>query len=437
MRHCRSNLFVAIGLAFAALRLAAQAAPAGTGQAQDEALRVYLDCQTMGCDRDFFVTDIAFVNWTRDRADADIHVLVTSLETGAGGMQYSVQFIGLRRFASHADTLVSSVPPNSTDDARRRTLARTFKLVLARYAATTPAASHLTVTFDAPTTEAAGCAKVVDPWDSWVYRIGGNGFFNGESQTKSANLSGNLSATRITEKWKVSIGANVSYNQSAYTFDDGTKSLYIQRSSGANVRLVKSLTDHWSAGATANLGHSEFNNQDFFAGARASIEYNFYPWKDATQHQFVAIYALGPSYNRYVAQTIYFKDSEVLPQHQIVVANTTKQAWGSVDVSVSLSQYLHDLSKTNASLGGQVDIKITKGLSLNVGGSASSVHDQVFLARGELSAGDILTRQRQLATSFSYFTFVGVSYTFGSIFNTIVNPRLDKLSGGQSFFFSM
>ena len=50
---------------------------------------------------------------------------------------------------------------------------------------------------------------------------------------------------------------------------------------------------------------------------------------------------------------------------------------------------------------------------------------------------DILTRQRQLATSFSYFTFVGLSYTFGSIYNTIVNPRLDKLTGGSSFFFSM
>ena len=410
----------------------------GTDALRPEArpLRVYLDCQTMGCDRDFFVTEIAFVDWTRDRADAEIHVLVTALETGSGGLQYSTQFIGLKRFASHADTVVTNVPPNSTDDDRRRTLARTFKHVLVRYATTTEAATRLNVVYDAPAS-ATSSVIVRDPWDLWVFRISGNGFFNGESQTKSAQLSGNLNASRTTEAWKVSFGANLSYNQSNFTFDDGTSSLYIQRSSGATFRLVKSLTDHWSAGLSTNLGHSDFNNQDFFAGARASVEYNFYRWKESTQHQLLAIYAVGPTYNRYVEQTIYFKDRETLPQHQFILANTTKERWGSIDLSASVSQYLQDLSKTNASLGGSVDVRLFKGLSLSIGGSASSVHDQLYLGRGTLSPGEILTRQRALATSFSYFSFVGLSYTFGSIYNTIVNPRLEKLSGGTSFSFSM
>lgn len=430
----RALLFVAASTAICA-SLGAQSGRSDTTRAADQALRVYLDCQTMGCDRDFFVTEIAFVNWTRDRADADIHVLITSLETGSGGLQYSTQFIGQKRFASHADTIVTSLPPNSPDDDARRLLARTLKHVLVRYATTTSAFSHLDITYDAPAAATAS-AKARDPWDFWVFRIGGNGFFQGESQTSSSNLSGNLSATRTTEQWKVSIGANFNYQQSNYKFDDGTSSLYIQRSSSASARLVRSLTDHWSAGANANLGKSEYNNQTFYAGARASIEYNFFKWKDATQHQFVAIYAIGPSYNKYDQQTIYFKDTETLAQHQFILANTTKERWGSVDLSASFSQYLHDLSKTNASLGGQVNVNITKGLSLNVGGSASSVHDQLFLARGSLSEGDILTRQRALATSFSYFSFVGISYTFGSIFNTIVNPRLDRLSGGSNFSFS-
>ena len=182
--------------------------------------------------------------------------------------------------------------------------------------------------------------------------------------------------------------------------------MFIQRSSGVNVRVVRSLTDHWSVVVNANVGHAEFNNQDLTAGGRASLEYNFFKWKEATQHQFI-------------------------------LANTTTERWGSVDLSASFSQYLHDLSKTNLSLGGGVDLRITKGLSVSIGGSAASVHDQIFLARGDLSVEDILTRQRALATSFSYFSFVGLSYTFGSIYNTIVNPRLDKLTGGSSFFFSM
>jgi hypothetical protein len=446
------RLPLTITLLWAALALAtpvfhplgAQTAPNAASKADSakqsaERLRAYLDCQTMGCDRDFFVTEIAFVSWTRDRADADIHVLVTALETGSGGLQYTVEFIGQRRFATHADTLVTSTSPDATSDDRRRALARTVKQVLVRYAAATPATAHIGITFDEPGAAASsGATTVVDPWNLWVYRVSTNGFFNGESQTSSSSLSGNLSATRTTADWKISIGANVNYRQSNYTFDDSTApSVFIQRSSGANVSIVKSFTDHWSAGVNANVGHAEFNNHDLTAGARASLEYNFYKWKEATQHQFVAIYAIGPTYNRYIEQTIFLKTHETLPQHQFILANTTKERWGSVDLSASVSQYLHDLSKTNASLGGSMDIRITKGLSVNIGGSASSVHDQLFLARGTLGVEDILTRQRQLATSFSYFTFVGLSYTFGSIYNTIVNPRLDKLSGGSSFFFSM
>ena len=124
-------------------------------------------------------------------------ILVTSLETGSGGMQYSTQFIGQRRFASHADTIVTSVPPNSTEDDRRRSLARTFKHVLVRYATTTSAVSHLNVVYDA-SADSSTAATTRDPWDFWVFRISGNGFFNGESQTKSANLSGNISASRTT-----------------------------------------------------------------------------------------------------------------------------------------------------------------------------------------------------------------------------------------------
>ena len=436
MQFRRPATALALSVACVAGTLQAQSTPSAAPKAAaDQKLRVYLDCQTMGCDRDFFLTEIAFVNWTRDRADADIHLLVTALETGSGGIQYSTQFIGQGRFATHADTIVTSIPPNTSDDDSRRSLARTFKLVLVRYATVTSAASHLNVTFDGPTDSAATKA-INDPWNFWVYRVSGNGFFQGESQTSSANFSGNMNASRTTDKWKLSLGANYNYQQSNYKFDDGTSSLYIQRSASANFRLVKSLTDHWSAGVNANLGKSEYNNQDFYAGGRASVEYNFYKWKEATQHQFVAIYALGPSYNKYTAQTIYFKTSETLPQHQFILANTTKERWGSLDLSASFSQYLQDLSKTSASLSGSINVNVSKGFSINIGGSASSIHDQLYLAAGSLSQGDILTRQRALATSFSYFTFVGASFTFGSIYNTIVNPRLDKLFNGSNFSFS-
>jgi hypothetical protein len=44
-------------------------------------------------------------------------------------------------------------------------------------------------------------------------------------------------------------------------------------------------------------------------------------------------------------------------------------------------------------------------------------------------------RQRQLATSYSYSVYFGVSYTFGSIFNNVVNPRFGSSGGGMIMYY--
>ena len=43
---------------------------------------------------------------------------------------------------------------------------------------------------------------------------------------------------------------------------------------------------------------------------------------------------------------------------------------------------------------------------------------------------EILVRRRQLATNYDYNIAFGVSYTFGSIFNNVVNSRFAGASGG-------
>jgi hypothetical protein len=41
----------------------------------------------------------------------------------------------------------------------------------------------------------------------------------------------------------------------------------------------------------------------------------------------------------------------------------------------------------------------------------------------------VLTRTRALATSFRLSGSIGLNFTFGSIYNSIVNPRLDEIGG--------
>jgi D-alanine-D-alanine ligase len=297
------------------------AAQETTPVAANEPLRVFLDCRQPGCDGNFFIDEMPYVRFTRDRMDAEAYLLVTGLGTGAGGIQYTVNVTGQGPFVGRSDTLVSSVPPNSTADQRRRELLRIFRLGLVRYLTATSFASRLSLTYVAPTTgEPSPTAVTNDPWDAWIYRVSANGNFGGESQSRNSRFNGSLSARRITNDWKFTAGASSSYRASRYTFTDGTNTSYTLRTYSTAFRLVRSLTSHWSAGVASEAGSTDFANQKLFVRANLSAEYNFFPWADATSNQVVAIYSLGVQHYRYVEQTIYFLDQETRPSHQVVLA---------------------------------------------------------------------------------------------------------------------
>jgi hypothetical protein len=60
---------------------------------------------------------------------------------------------------------------------------------------------------------------------------------------------------------------------------------------------------------------------------------------------------------------------------------------------------------------------------VNFFGEFSRTRDQIYLPLGEATTEEILLRQRQLLTGYQYFFNFGFRYSFGSIYNNIVNPR--------------
>ena len=138
------------------------------------------------------------------------------------------------------------------------------------------------------------------------------------------------------------------------------------------------------------------------------------------------LYGIGYSYSEYNDTTIYDKISEGLFLQNLKMAYEVRQKWGSVDVSMVASNYLHDFSKNRIELGGRVSVRVTKGLSFRVFGSVARVRDQISLSKNELSEADVLLRLQEIATGYYYFCGVSLSYTFGSIYNNIVNPRFGR-----------
>jgi hypothetical protein len=424
----------------AAILLLALAAPASAQQQQEAAsqqLRVFLECGP--CDFDFVRTEIAYVDWMRDRQDADVHVIARMQTTGSGGREHTLDFIGLKRHEGKSDTLSYLADRDETQDVTRRGLARVLKLGLVRYMADTPTALQMLITVPQSSTNASSIptnAQTRDPWNAWVFSFGGNANSNGESTQTFTNINGNFGANRITADWKINIGFNGNYGRQSFTYTvsearGDTTVISIRRGYNANAMIVRSVNGRTSVGARFNAGTSTFGNTELSIGAEPAIEYNVFPYTESTRRQLLISYSAGVRSQRYREETIYSQLEETRPVHSLSTSYSTRQTWGNLNFGVSGSQYLHDTDLYNLNFFTGASVNITRGLRVNLNGNYSMVRDQLNIAKRDLTPEEVLLRQQQLATSFRYFASFGFSYRFGSAVQNVVNPRFG--GGGIEF----
>ncbi len=393
--------------------------------ARTDALRVFLDCES--CDETYLRTEVTFVDHVRDREVAELHVLVTTQDTGGGATEYTLRFIGLQRFAGVNQTLTYIAPQTSTADETRRGFASVFRLGLVRYVAETAQASGLTIGFDL--SKARPVQAVRDAWNFWIFNLGVDGSLEGEESQSEKRVEGSLSANRTTERSKVDFGVEYDYSHEKFTLDEAETFQSVQRELEVEALVVKSLTSHWSAGAGAALLSSTFSNYDLRARMAPVIEYNVFPYAESTRRILTLGYAIGAETADYKEETIYGKTSESLVFHQLETSLGLRQPWGSAAAALSVSQYPSDPDKYRITADGNVDVRLFKGFSLELSGSVARRRDQLSLRRGDATNEEILVRQRELATGYEYELGFGISYTFGSIFNNVVNPRFRDVGG--------
>ncbi len=421
MSHPLLLLITVLTVVLAAARVAAQETPVDrTG-----ALRVFLDCPP--CDENYLRTEITFINYVRDRAVADVHVLVTTQDTGGGGTEYTLKFIGLGRFAGIDQSLKYVAAQTNTDDETRRGFAAIFRLGLVRYVAETPLASKLKITFEKPKEQAEEAVR--DPWNFWIFNLGADGNFQGEESQSEKNIETSFSANRTTDAWKMDFGVEYDYSLEKFTLDEGEIFTSVQRQFDAQALVVKSLTSHWSAGLGGAILSSTFSNYDLRTRVAPAIEYDFFPYSESTRRILTMLYTIGLETADYQEETIFGKTSENLLIHQFETSLGLRQPWGSSSAAVSISQYLSDPDKYRISADGDIEVRLFKGLSLEFSASAARRRDQLSLRRGDATNEEILVRQRELATGYEYEIGFGISYTFGSIFNNVVNPRFRNVGG--------
>jgi hypothetical protein len=397
-----------------------------------EKLKVFIDCSNTWCDMTFIRSEINIVDFLLDRIAADVHVLVTEQNTGSGGDKYQLIFFGQNQFKNQKDTLFFITDPNATDFEERELLVKYFKLGLTPFVAKTDAAKDVVISFKK--TESSSDKKdstnniTKDPWNYWVFRVGANGNINADAVYKDQRFGANFSADRITEELKVGFRINGSKNKSIFEYEDAgvTQKITVKNHDlGFNHFLVKSINSHWSYGYEANYNQNSFSNNKGRAFVRVAVEYDIFPYKEVNNRFFTLSYGLTLRNNKYYDTTIYNKIRETLAGQRADINMTYNQKWGSSSIGISYHNYFHDWKLFNLGMNAYTNVRITGGLSFYIHFYGALTRDQLFLPKGGATEQEILTRRRQIASGYTFFTGFGLNYRFGSKLNNFVNPRFE------------
>ena len=390
-----------------------------TDTLRKDALNVYMEAN------DYIKREIPFINYVRDIKEAHVYIISTNERTGSGGQTFSYFLVGQNEFAGMKDTVSFSSSPDDTQELKRQKEVSVLKMALMRYILRTPLAEYVKIDFSIPMKEEVS----TDKWDSWVFSTRVNGFLNGQKSYNSSQVFGSFSANRVTKEWKLNFDLNFNNGIDKFKIDNKTiKSENISKS--FNALIVKSIGEHWSLGGSGELGSSTYSNQDIEFKMMPGLEYNVFSYSESTRRMLKFLYSAGYFYHNYMDTTIYNKTREHLWGHSLEAVYRVVQKWGSINIGSEWRNYFHDWSLNNLSLNGSVEFRIAKGLSINIDSGASIIHDQLNLVKGGASTEEILLRRKELETQFSYFTSFGITYTFGSIYNNVVNPRFRNGGGG-------
>jgi hypothetical protein len=394
-------------------------------------LTVFIDCRNTRCDLNFIRTEITFVDFLLDRLSADVHILITSRGTGGGGRRYEMIFFGQNRLQQLRDTITYFEKPVTTLSESRELLVQHLKLGLVPFLIKIKFTEGINITVNQDSVSGNGVGTnylISDPWNYWVITLRGDGNINGEKVYTSYGYNGNLSASRVTDELKVGFSLYGSNNRTSYTFETDTSiEKFVARTNnyGLSHYLVKSINSHWSVGYESIFNSNTFSNFKRQLYTRLAVEYNIFPYSQINDRYLAFSYGFVTRFNRYYDSTIYDKLYETLFAHSVRMNLALNKKWGTINAGMAYHNFFQNWALNSFTMNFSVNVRVTGGLSFYVASSGGLVHDQVYLAKSGATQQEVLTRIRQLKSSYYFQNRFGISYRFGSKLNNFVNPRFE------------
>ncbi|MFS4417651.1 DUF481 domain-containing protein [Maribacter sp. 2307ULW6-5] len=386
----------------------------------NEPLKMFVDCN---CERSYIQQEIKFVNHVRDQALANVQLFIYDVANGSGGRTYLLDFKGSGQYEGITGDLSYETNPNMTSDEVREGLVKQIKAGLLRYIVESDLADQVTYTIANEGASEQQDINFEDPWNNWIFEVYGEAELDKESSRQEFEYELGFESDRVTEKWR--IRADLEMNQARSQFQQNNATFTSERIRySADASVVRSLSDHWSGGIFAGARHNTFTNIDFSHYVNPAIEYNIFPYREVLRREIVFAYRVGYFYNNYIDTTIFERDSEGVFNHSLDMQLRYRQPWGNIYARLRGSAFLDNFAKNRVQLFSRLSIRIFKGLAVTFSGNYEVIRDLINLPAGDASIEDVLLQQKQIATDFELGFRVGLSYTFGSAFNNIINQRL-------------
>lgn len=394
-------------------------------------LALFLDCDF--CDETFIRQEMPYLDHVRDREVADVHVLVTRERTGSGGEVQTFDIIGLGVFEGTDFSTIFTTSADVTEAEERSGFLRTLNAALVPYLMQTPLRDRLRVDIASLEEDTAEQAQTTeDPWNHWTIQVYADGNADFESQQRSFFTRYGVFVSRVTEEWKLQLRPFFNYNYDRFERGDQTITSTARRD-GFTSYAIRSISPHWSVGAYGDIFTSTFSNVDWRYRFMGAVEWSLYPYREANRRQLTVAYRLGASHITYRDTTIYNEAKQWLPQHILNAGYEVVQPWGEIEIGIDASQYLHDLSRHSLQFEAEFEVRITRGLSVEIGGFLELIHDQINLPKGDADLEEVLLRRRQLETNYEAGLGFGFRYRFGSLLNNVVNTRFGGIGNRDRF----
>ncbi|MEO9894622.1 DUF481 domain-containing protein [Aurantibacter sp.] len=385
-----------------------------------ETIKLYTDCN---CEKSYIRQEINFVNHVRDQAQANVQLFIYDIANGSGGRTYKLEFNGYEDYEGIITKTSFDSNANMTADEVRKGLVKKVKFGLLKFVLESDMGEHINYSINNKGLGTIQDIDFKDPWNNWIFEIFGRARLNKESSRESFSYAIGFESDHVTENWRIRTDLQLNQANSEYTQDDVLYTSERFRYSGDG-SIVRSLSDHWSAGIFGGARHDTFTNLDFRYYFSPAIEFNIFPYNEVLRREIVFAYKIGFFHSDYIEPTIYDKLQEGIFNHSLDVQVRYRQPWGNIYARLIGSTFLNDFTKNRIQLSGSTSLRIIKGLAVSFSGNLQIIRDQINLPAGDASLEDVLLQQKQIATDYQLGASIGLSYTFGSAYNNIINTRL-------------